>query len=158
MSEEINQYGRFRSLRSFFRRGEKKVNIIVDGPNVLRKLKNRQIKVEDIEKLANKLGHINNKFVFLNSHAPERLIDALINSGYTPIICQGDIYVLIAMKALEIVKNNENDILLIASRDARVVPILLKLREKDIETAIVGFNPGYSIALKNIANYAFDIE
>ena len=49
-------------------------------------------------------------------------------------------------------------ILLIASRDARVVPIIAKANEKAVETAIVGFDPGFSIALKNVANHAFELK
>ena len=148
---------RFGTLKSFFRR-ERKVNILVDGPNVLRRVNKRQIKIEDIDAIANKMGTIKNRFIFLNDHASKKLVEAMINSGYVPLICQSDVYVQIAMKALQVGHQNDGDVLLIASRDARVVPIIMKLNEKGVETAIVGFDPGFSVALKNVANHAYELK
>lgn len=168
MSEEINSTqtpetgvsptgNRWRALKSLFRR-EKKVAIIVDGPNLLRRIGSKQIKIEDIDEVANNLGVISDRYIMLNRHAGPKLIEAMINSGYNPIIEHGNLYIRIAMKAVELANQNRIDILLIASRDARVVPILMKLKEKGIETAIVGFDPGFSIALKNVADYAFELN
>ncbi|MHA2502692.1 MAG: NYN domain-containing protein [Candidatus Kariarchaeaceae archaeon] len=156
-SGETQDGGRWKSLKSLFRR-ERKVSILVDGPNLLRRLGNRQIKIEDIDEVAEKLGSIVDRYVYLNHHASDKLIEAMVNSGYNPIITRGDIYVSLAMKALEIWKRDRCDILLIGSRDARVVPILMKLKEKGIETAIVGFDPGFSVALQNVSDYAFELN
>ena len=148
---------RWKSLKSLFRRG-KKVAILVDGPNILRRIGNRHIKIEDIDEVAEKLGSIVDRYVYLNHKASEKLIEAMINSGYNPLVTRGDIYVSIAMKALEIVHRNRCDIILIGSRDARVVPILMKLKEKGIDTAIVGFDPGFSVALQNVSDFAFELN
>jgi len=156
-SGETSQGGRWKSLKSLFRR-EKKVSILVDGPNLLRRLGNRQIKIEDIDEVADKLGSIVDRYVYLNHHASEKLIEAMVNSGYTPIVIRGDIYVSLAMKALEIANRERCDVILIGSRDARVVPILRKLKEKGIDTAIVGFDPGFSVALQKGADYAFELN
>lgn len=156
-SGETSGGGRWKSLKSLFRR-EKKVSILVDGPNLLRRLGNRQIKIEDIDEVAEKLGSIVDRYVYLNHHASEKLIEAMVNSGYNPIIIRGDIYVSLAMKALEIITRDRCDVMLIGSRDARVVPILMKLKEKGVDTAIVGFDPGFSVALQNVADYAFELN
>ena len=156
-SGETSQGGRWKSLKSLFRR-EKKVSILVDGPNLLRRLGNRQIKIEDVDDVADKLGSIVDRYVYLNHHASEKLIEAMVNSGYTPIVIRGDIYVSLAMKALEIASRERCDVILIGSRDARVVPILRKLKEKGIDTAIVGFDPGFSVALQKGADYAFELN
>jgi uncharacterized protein (TIGR00288 family) len=81
----------------------------------------------------------------------------MLNSGYSPIVERGDIYVRLTMKGIEALNRSKVDVLLIGSRDARVVPLLMTAREKGIETAIVGFDPGFSVALKNVADYAFDL-
>ena len=157
MDAENQDSGRWKSLKSLFRR-ERKVSILVDGPNLLRRLGSRQIKIEDIDEVAEKLGSIVDRYVYLNHHASDKLIEAMVNSGYNPIVTRGDIYVSLAMKSLEIWKRDRCDILLIGSRDARVVPILMKLKEKGIETAIVGFDPGFSVALQNVSDYAFELS
>lgn len=154
---ETTQGGRWTSLKSIFRR-EKKISILVDGPNILRRVGNRHIKIEDIDEVAEKLGSIVDRYVYLNHHASEKLVEAMVNSGYNPIIVRGDIYVSLAMKALEIIHRDRCDIMMIGSRDARVVPILMKLKEKGIDTAIVGFDPGFSVALQNVSDYAFELN
>lgn len=156
-SGETSQGGRWKSLKSLFRR-EKKISILVDGPNLLRRIGNRQIKIEDIDDVAEKLGSIVDRYVYLNRHASDKLVEAMVNSGYNPLIISGDIYVSLAMKALEIIQRDRCDIVLIGSRDARVVPILMKLKEKGIDTAIVGFDPGFSVALQNVSDYAFELN
>lgn len=156
-SGETKDGGRWTSLKSLFRR-ENKVSILVDGPNLLRRIGNRQIKIEDIDEVADKLGTIVDRYVYLNHHASDKLIEAMVNSGYNPVVTRGDIYVALAMKALEISKRDRCDVMLFGSRDARVVPILMKLKEKGVETAIVGFDPGFSVALQNVSDYAFELK
>lgn len=156
-SGETRNGGRWKSLKGLFRR-EKKVSILVDGPNILRRIGKRHIKIEDIDEVAEKLGSIVDRYVYLNHHASDKLVEAMVNSGYNPLIIRGDIYVSLAMKALEIASRERCDVMLIGSRDARVVPILMKLKEKGIDTAIVGFDPGFSVALQNVSDYAFELN
>ncbi|OLS25809.1 MAG: hypothetical protein HeimC2_17440 [Candidatus Heimdallarchaeota archaeon LC_2] len=148
---------KWRSLKSLFRR-EKKVAIIIDGPNLLRKVGNKHIKVGDIDQVAENLGSISSKYIILNHHASNKLIEAMLNSGYSPIVERGDIYIRLTMKGIETLNRSKIDILLIGSRDARIVPLLMTAREKGVETAIVGFDPGFSVALKNVADYAFELR
>lgn len=156
-NREQQSLGRWRAIKSLFRR-EKKVSILVDGPNLLRKHGNRQIKIEDIDQLAEKLGSVRDRYIFLNNHASKKLIEAMVNSGYNPVVVHSNIYVQLTMKALEIVSRGEVDILFVASRDARVVPLLTRIKEKGIDTAIAGFNPGFSVALSKTADYAFELK
>ncbi|MHA2091947.1 MAG: NYN domain-containing protein [Candidatus Kariarchaeaceae archaeon] len=155
--QESSRETRWNPLKSLFKR-EKKVSILVDGPNILRRVGNRQIKIEDIDQIGERLGSIRERIVYLNVHASDKLIEAMVNSGYNPQVIRDDIYVGMAMKAIEIANRGRTDILLIGSRDARVVPIIMKLKDKDIDTAIVGFDPGFSVALKNISDYAFELN
>lgn len=148
---------RWRSLKNLFRR-ERRISIIVDGPNLIRRVGNKQIKTQDIDLVAGKLGAINERYICLNDKASDKFVEAMLNSGYQPIVVQGDIYVRIAMKAMEIANRKNSHVILFGSRDARIVPIMMKLKEKGIETAIVGFDPGFSIALKNVADFAFELN
>jgi uncharacterized protein (TIGR00288 family) len=139
--------------------GEKRIAIFVDGPNFLRKVNNRQIKLEDINEQIANLGRPIVKKVILNEHAGQKLIQAISNSGYEPIVSLHDIHVTMSIEIMSIIEDSRNvDIIVIASRHARVAPILLKVKEKGIETAIVGFEPGFSIAIQKSADSCFTIQ
>ncbi len=144
-------------IRNLLRR-KGTISIIVDGPNLLRKVGNQQIKLDDIDKYASQLGNLGEKYVLLNRHASEALIQAVINSGYTPIVATDDVHTQMAILAMELVHRNAGDIILLGSRDAKCTPILMKLKEKGIKTAILGFDPGFSVSLKNVADFTIDIS
>ena len=158
MSQQLSTSSgrRWKSLKKLLRRTGS-VHIIVDGPNFLRKVGNKPIKLEDIDEMVEGLGEIGNKIVVLNTQASDRLVQAVVNSGYTPIISTTDLHVKISMLALELSHKNPNDIIAIGSRDAKLTTVMMKLKERGTKTAIIGFDPGFSIALKNIADYALEI-
>ncbi len=151
-----SEAGRLNIIRNLLRRKET-VSIIVDGPNLLRKVGSKQLKLDDIDRYASQLGNLGEKYVLLNRHASEALIQAVINSGYTPIVATEDVHIRMGLLVLEIAKRNTGNIILLGSRDARCTPILMKLKEKGIKTAILGFDPGFSISLKNVADITIDI-
>jgi uncharacterized protein (TIGR00288 family) len=136
----------------------KKIAVLVDGPNVLRKEFN--IKLEDISEAVKTLGKIQVPRVYLNQFATEKLIEAISNSGYEPVITTMDVHLKMAMEAMEIVNNPKLDIKYVAivSRHARCLPILHRLKEKDLETIVIGFEPGFSVALQNTADYIFKLR
>jgi uncharacterized protein (TIGR00288 family) len=139
--------------------GEKKVAVFVDGPNFLRKVNNRQIKLEEIDEKIADLGRASLKKVILNEHASKNLIQAITNSGYEPYVSPHDIYITLAVEVMESIKESKNiDVVVIASRHARVAPILAKVKEKGLETAAIGFEPGFSIAVQKMANHTFFLE
>ena len=139
--------------------GERKIAIIVDGPNFLRKINGRQIKLEEIDEKIKDMGKAVVRKVLLNEFASEKLIQAVTNSGYEPIVSPYDIYITLSIEVMNVLKQN-SDIaaVIIASRHARVTPILLKLKEKGIETVMVGFDPGFSVAVKKHADKIFQIS
>jgi uncharacterized protein (TIGR00288 family) len=148
---------KWKTIKNIFKKPQR-VSVIIDGPNILRKVGRTFIRLEDIDNAINsELGEISNKYVLLNNQASEKLIQAVMNSGYTPVIVSGDIHLKMGLLALDISKRNNSDIILLASRDMRCTPILMKLKEKGIETAIIGYEPGFSIALKNNANFALEL-
>lgn len=146
-----------RALKAVIRRS-KTVAIIVDGPNVLRKINGRTIRLEQIEHTAAQLGLPTVRKVLLNNQAPDKLRQAIVNSGFQPVVSASDIYIEMATISMEIASTNGPDIVLIASRHARCTPIVFKLKSKGIQVAVMGFEPGFSVALKNAADYAFAIE
>lgn len=139
--------------------GEKRIAIFVDGPNFLRKIGDRQIRLEDLDNQVKDLGRPIFRKVILNEHAGEKLIQAISNSGYEPIISIHDTHITMSIEIMEVIEDSKKvDIVVIASRHARVVPILTKVKEKGIETAIVGFEPGFSVAIKKTADAVFTLE
>jgi uncharacterized protein (TIGR00288 family) len=148
---------RWTTLKSLFKR-EKKVVIYVDGPNILRTIKGHRVKLEDIDEVANFLGAVIDKKVFLNQNASKGLLDAVVNSGYSPIVTTGDIYITIGIHAVEQCYKGTTDIILICSRDARVSPIIMKLKENGKEIAVAGFDPGFSVAVKSLADHVFELN
>ncbi len=139
--------------------GEKKLAVLVDGPNFLRKINDKQIKLGDIDDKIQDLGKATIKKVILNEFASQKLIKAITNSGYEPIVSTHDTHITMVVEVMNVIqKEKQIDMVVIASRHARVNPILLKIKEKGIETAVVGFEPGFSIALKKSADYTILIE
>ncbi|MFW9851989.1 MAG: NYN domain-containing protein [Candidatus Thorarchaeota archaeon] len=139
--------------------GEKKLAVLVDGPNFLRKTKDKQIKLEDIDDNIQDFGKATIKKVILNEFASQKLIQAITNSGYEPIVSTHDTHITLVIEAMNLIQKEKHiDMVVIASRHARVNPILIKLKEKGIETAVVGFEPGFSVALKKSADYTILIE
>lgn len=135
---------------------KKKVALLVDGPNMLRKDFN--IKLEDLLGIASKYGKVQVAKVYLNQYAPAKLAEAVSNSGFTPDIVAHDIHVAMAIDSIYLLRKVNIDILVIASRHARCVPILRKAREEGLETVVIGFNPGFSVALRNTADYSEEIN
>ena len=65
----------FKTVKNIFTK-QKKIALIIDAPNILRRIQDKQIRLEDIEKIANKLGQIKIAKVILNRHAPKTLLKA----------------------------------------------------------------------------------
>ena len=154
--EERSTLG-FKTVKNIFSK-QKKIALIIDAPNILRRVNNKQIRLEDIEKIANKLGQIKIAKVILNRHAPRNLLKAVENSGYEPIVASNDIYIRMAIEIMDSVFSKNVDIVIVASRHARCAPLLRAAKTNGLDTAIIGFQPGFSIAVKNAADMAFQLE
>jgi len=147
----------FKMVKNIFTR-QRKVALIIDAPNLLRRINNRQIRLEDIEKIADRLGQIKVAKVILNRHAPQKLLKAIENSGYEPIVASGDIYIRMAIEVIDCVFSKNINMIIVASRHARCAPILRAAKANGIDTAIIGFQPGFSVAVQNAADMAFQLE
>ncbi|WXG43535.1 MAG: NYN domain-containing protein [Promethearchaeati archaeon SRVP18_Atabeyarchaeia-1] len=134
---------------------DKKIAVLVDGPNMLRKEFN--VKLEYIREPVETLGNIVTAKVFLNTFATDRLLEAIANSGFTPVVTATDIYTTMAVEAMEVIATRRVNTLAIASRHARCAPIIRKAKEKGVESIVIGFEPGFSTALQNASDYVIKI-
>lgn len=137
-------------MKRKMRRG-KRIALLIDGPNILRKEFN--IHLEDIVEALEQLGNIRVAKVILNQYAPQGLIEAVANQGFEPIIVPGETGVKLAVEAMREIYNPNIDIIALATRNAEFLPIILKAKEKGKETVIIGVEPGFSAALKHGADY-----
>lgn len=134
----------------------KSIAILVDGPNILRK--EFQISLADIKKELERFGMLKIARVYLDQFAPEKLIEAVTNLGFEPIITCTDVDVLMAVEATELIFNGHIDILAFMTRDADFQPVVRKAKEHGKGTIVIGIEPGFSNALKNTADYIISLS
>lgn len=138
-------------LKSFMKpKEEKNIALLVDGPNVIRKDVN--IDLEGVKKKVEKYGRIKICKVFLDQYASDKLIEAVTNQGYEPVITTGDVDVTMAVYAVEQVFNPSIQIIALMTRDIDFRPVIVKAKEKGKETIVIGADPGFSVALKKTAD------
>lgn len=140
-------------IRTIIRRRErthKGIGLLVDGPNMLRK--EFQIDLEEIRSTLKEFGDIKVGRVYLNQYASEKLVEAIENQGFEPVVSSSDVDVRLAVEATELIFNPNIDIIAIVTRDADFKPVLSKAMEHGKETIIFGAEPGFSTALKNLAD------
>jgi uncharacterized protein (TIGR00288 family) len=137
-------------LKSLLEHGEKKAAVFVDGPNLLRK--EFGIDLETIKKEASKFGSIKIGKVYLNQFASNKLVEAVVNQGFEPIITTTDVDVAMACDATEIVFNSEIDVMIFATRDSDFLPALIKAKNKGKETVAMMAEEMSASALKNTAD------
>jgi len=138
-------------LRSLVKpKEEKNIALLVDGPNVIRKDVN--VDLEGVKKKVEKYGKIKICKVFLDQYASDKLIEAVTNQGYEPVITTGDVDVTMAVYAVEQVFNPNIQIIALMTRDIDFRPVIVKAKEKGKETIVIGADPGFSVALKKTAD------
>ena len=134
-----------------------KVAFFVDGPNMIRKEFNLNLK--DLRKRVEKYGRIVIGKVFLNQFASEKLIEAVANEGFESVIALGDpeqktdVDVAIAVHAMEAIQNPEIDVVALASRDADFLPLLQKIKEKGKIALLISVESGLAVSLRHAADY-----
>jgi uncharacterized protein (TIGR00288 family) len=145
----------FDSIRKYLgskkEKGRRKIALLVDGPNMLRK--EFQTNLEEIRDVLKDYGTIKIGRIFLNQYASEKLIEAIEAQGFEPVVCSSDVDVRMAVEGMEMVFNPVVDTLAVVTRDADFKPLLSKANEHGKETILFGGEPGLSIALKNCADY-----
>lgn len=137
-------------LKQLLNPGEKKLAVFVDGPNLMRK--EFGIDLEMIKKEATKFGSIKIGKVYLNQFASNKLVEAVVNQGFEPIITTTDVDVSMACDATETVFNEEIDTIVFATRDSDFLPALIKAKNKGKETIAIMAEEMSASALKNTAD------
>lgn len=150
----------FESIRNYLgskkEKGRRKIALLVDGPNMLRK--EFQINLEEIRDVLKDYGSIKIGRVFLNQYASDKLVEAIETQGFEPIICTSDVDVRLAVEGMELVFSPLIDTIALVTRDADFKPLLSKANEHGKETILFGAEPGLSIALKNSADYVIILK
>jgi uncharacterized protein (TIGR00288 family) len=126
------------------------IALLVDGPNVIRKEMN--LDLEGVRKKVGKHGKIKVSKVFLNQYASDKLIEAMTNQGYEPVITTGDVDITMAIDAMCQVYNPNIHVIALMTRDIDFRPVLIKAKELGKETIVIGAEPFFSAALKNTAD------
>ena len=85
--EKISSFKEYLPIRGSS--GSKKVALLVDGPNMLRK--EFGLNLDVVKEMIDEYGKIKVGKVFLNQYASDKLIEAIVNQGFSPIIVAGDI-------------------------------------------------------------------
>ncbi|MFH0890104.1 MAG: TIGR00288 family NYN domain-containing protein [Candidatus Aenigmatarchaeota archaeon] len=138
----------------------KNVAVFIDGPNMIRKEFN--IDLKEVRERAKKYGRLISGKVFLNQFASQKLIEAVSSQGFEPLIALGvekdqDIDVYMAADAMEAVYNKDIDVIIIVTRDTDFLPIIQKAKKRGKQTVVMGSEPGFSIALRNAADNVEDL-
>jgi uncharacterized protein (TIGR00288 family) len=132
--------------------GEKNVGLLIDGPNMLRN--EFHLDLEIIKDIVREKGNLKVAKVLMNQYASDKLIEAVVNQGFSPIIVAGDVDVQLAVEAFEMIYNPNIDIVTLMTRNADFLPLINIAKENGKETMVIGAEPGFSIALKNSADSA----
>lgn len=134
----------------------KNIALLIDGPNVIRK--DVRLDLVQVRKAVEKHGTIKVSKIFLDQYASDKLIEAMTNQGYEPIITTGDVDVTMAVEAMVQVYNPHVQSIALMTRDIDFRPVLVKAKELGKETIVIGSEPGFSIALRNTADIVIMAE
>lgn len=135
---------------------EKSIACFVDGPNMLRK--ELGVDLDAVKKKLRAHGTIKVGRVFLDQYASDKLIEAVTNQGFDPVIVPSDVDVALAVDASQFIYGDKIDVIAIVSRDSDFKPLLMKAKEQGKETIVVGVEPEFSAALRNSADVVIDLK
>lgn len=134
------------------------VALFVDGPNMLRK--EFMIDLRELRKRVQRYGRLIIAKVFLNQFAPEKLVEAIINEGFETVMIlaereedANDVDVAMAVAAIEAALTKDVEIIALATRDADFLPVMQKVKEYGKRVIVLGAEPGFSICMRNAADY-----
>ncbi len=150
--------GRIRSLVRLITRLRRsgRVALLIDGPNVLRR--EFDIRLDDLKNQIEQLGKIGVAKVYLNERASSKLLEAISNSGFTPVVTTSDVHLQMTIESMDLILGDATKLLVVFSRHARTAPILRRAREHGLETLAIGFDPGFSVAVQNAADNVLRID
>ncbi len=146
-----------------FLRRKKRIAVFMDGPNILRK--EFKVNLQKLKYELEKYGKVVIAKAFLNQYAPEKLIEAVANEGFEPVIGMSkikdetaDVDVYLAVECMDAVHRKDIDIIAVATRDADFLPLVHKAKEHGKEVIIIGREPAFSKALQHAADYVIHLD
>jgi len=132
-----------------------KIAVFVDGPNLLRKEFNFDLR--DLKNEVEKLGKISIAKVFLNQFAPEKLIEAISSEGMESVITPVDPDVALAVEVMEAVYNPNIDTICVVTRDGDFQPPIMKAKQHGKHTIAIGVRKNLSESLINSVDRFIEI-
>ena len=105
---------------------EKSIALLIDGPNVIRK--DVRLDLLQVRKKIEEHGAIKVSKIFLDQYASDKLIEAMTNQGFEPIITTGDVDVTMAVEAMVQVYNPHVKTIALMTRDIDFRPVLVKAK------------------------------
>lgn len=135
---------------------DRNIALLIDGPNVIRK--DVRLDLVQVRKQVEQHGQIKVGKIFLDQYASDKLIEAMTNQGFEPIITTGDVDVTMAVEAMVQVHNPHIQTIALMTRDIDFRPVLVKAKELGKETIVIGSEPGFSVALRNTADIVIMAE
>jgi uncharacterized protein (TIGR00288 family) len=135
---------------------EHNIALLIDGPNVIRR--DVRLDLMQVRKQVEKHGQIKVAKIFLDQYASDKLIEAMTNQGFEPIITTGDVDVTMAVEAMVQVYNPHVQSIALMTRDIDFRPVLVKAKELGKETIVIGSEPGFSVALRNTSDIVIMAE
>ncbi len=128
----------------------KKAGIFVDGPNMLRK--ETHLDLAEVKKKAREFADVYVANVYLDQFAKDKLLEAVINQGFSPIVSSGDVDVAMASDIVFYSLKNNLSHAIIVTRDTDFVPAIRRVKEAGVKIVILSKRFGFSSALKNYAD------
>jgi len=107
-----------------------------------------------VREIIEEYGNLRVGKVFLNQYASDKLIEAVVNQGFSPIVVAGETDVHLALEAFELIHNPNIDIIAIMTRDVDFFPLIGIAKENGKKTIVIGAEPGFSVALQKSADSA----
>ncbi len=134
------------------KKGKKEVALFIDAPNMIRKEFN--IDLNKLRLKAQERGNLKIAKAFLNQYASGKLIEAVANQGFEPVVSiSEDVDLDMAVEAMEALHNKDIDTLIFVTRDSDYLPVIRKAREYGKTIGVFAVEPGFSIALRNSADF-----
>ncbi len=129
---------------------QRNIALFIDGPNILRK--EFHIDLDLIKTRLKNKGQIKIAKVYINQFASQKLIEAIINKGFDPVVTVTDVDVMMATDATEAVFNPSINTICLVTRDADFLPVITKAKKHGKDTIVMLIDESASASLKNTSD------
>jgi uncharacterized protein (TIGR00288 family) len=139
-----------------FGKGQPKIAVFVDGPNMIRK--EFSISLAELRKTIQKHGRITVAKMFFNQFAPPKLLEAAAAEGFEVRVMPAteekqDVDVPVAVAAVKASFDKRVDIIALVTRDSDYLPVVQLAKEMGKKVLVVGADVSFSKALQNSADF-----